>query len=207
MPLPRIIGPNKEGLVPTNRFLQMVILCLLVLILPLIAAGQTAVCPNTQWHLQNPEFSPYPLRSVWGISSSSIYAVGSNGLILHYDGQAWNRMDSPTARTLTSVWGSTDNNVYAVGDDGTVLRFNGLEWRKLPGSSTYSTFDFNYVRGGGGKVYFIGRGDIFSASQTTYGRVYETECGMLVSSPCEWVSSIWVSPAGNYWALMLTLTQ
>ncbi len=200
MPLPRIIGPNKEGLVPTNRFLHIAIVCLLVLVLPLIAAGQTAVCPNTQWQLQNPELSPYPLLSIWGISSTSIYAVGYNGVIVHYDGLSWSRMDSPTSKKLSSVWGSSDNNVYAVGDDGTVLRFDGLEWRHLTGSNTYSTFDFRSLHGGGGRVYFLGRHDIFRAGQTSYWRTYETECGILVSSPCEWITSIWVSPSGNYWA-------
>jgi hypothetical protein len=36
------------------------------------------------------------LMSVWGTSSNDVYAVGSNGTILHYDGTAWSQMASGT---------------------------------------------------------------------------------------------------------------
>jgi hypothetical protein len=72
MPLPRISGPTREGLMPTNRiFLWLFVL--LVLLLPQTAHEQNAVCPNTQWRIQNPDFGLYSLSSAGVVSDIGIY--------------------------------------------------------------------------------------------------------------------------------------
>jgi hypothetical protein len=65
------------------------------------------------------------LRGIWGSSGSDIWAVGGNGLILHYDGATWSQVSSPTSKVLHDVWGSSAGNVWAVGMGGTVIRFYG----------------------------------------------------------------------------------
>jgi hypothetical protein len=73
------------------------------------------------------------LHSVWGVSSTNVFAVGAGGRIVRFNGTAWAAMTSPTNRTLRRVSGSGANNVWAVGDS-TVLRFDGTQWTVAPDS-------------------------------------------------------------------------
>ncbi len=68
------------------------------------------------------------LGGLWGSSTSDVYAVGSGGTILHFDGVAWSPVPSGTTRNLHAVWGSSAGNVYAVGAAGTVVHFDGSAW-------------------------------------------------------------------------------
>jgi hypothetical protein len=60
---------------------------------------------------------------VWGTSSRDYFAVGEGGVIIHYDGEQWTTMTSPTSNYLYGVWGTSSANVYAVGDNGTILHY------------------------------------------------------------------------------------
>ena len=71
------------------------------------------------------------LYDVWGSGSDDVFAVGSSGTILHYDGLGWASMSSGTNDDLQSVWGSGSHSVYAVGDNGTVLHYDGSSWSRL----------------------------------------------------------------------------
>ena len=61
------------------------------------------------------------LYGVWGTSATNVYAVGTDGTILRYDGTSWAAMTSGTTQELRAVWGTSAANVYAVGVGGTVL--------------------------------------------------------------------------------------
>lgn len=57
------------------------------------------------------------LFAVWGVSANDIWAVGNNGVLVHYDGTMWR--PSPQSETLTNnilygVWGSAANDFWAV---------------------------------------------------------------------------------------------
>ncbi len=75
---------------------------------------------------------PQPQNSIicgiWGFSASDIFAVGDNGLIVHFDGVKWTMMSSPTTKHLHGVWGTSHGNVYAVGADCTIIHYNGAAW-------------------------------------------------------------------------------
>ncbi|NLY14312.1 MAG: glycosyl hydrolase [Gammaproteobacteria bacterium] len=73
-----------------------------------------------------------PLFAMDGNSQGQAWAVGDNGLILHFDGQNWQQEDSPSQVNLRAVLCSSDNNVYAAGAEGTVLmRDNQGQWVNL----------------------------------------------------------------------------
>ncbi len=57
------------------------------------------------------------LHTVYGFTSTDVYAVGERGLILHYDGSAWTKIESGTNATLTGVWGASGDDVWIVGGD------------------------------------------------------------------------------------------
>ena len=61
------------------------------------------------------------LRDLRGVAEGSFFAVGDNGVILHGDGNAWRKLDSPFPGTLLGIWGGTNRPLYAVGADGAIL--------------------------------------------------------------------------------------
>lgn len=67
---------------------------------------------------------------VWGTASDDVWIVGEGGLIAHFNGTAWRRVESGTTRTLFTVHGSSAAEVYAVGGfgSGTLLAFDGARW-------------------------------------------------------------------------------
>lgn len=78
------------------------------------------------------------LRSVWGSSGTDVFAVGDDGVVLHYNGSVWAVMTSGTSDAFYGVWGSSANNVYAVGLFGTILRYNGSSWSAVDPSGSIS---------------------------------------------------------------------
>ncbi len=56
------------------------------------------------------------VNKLWGTSSSDIYGVGYNGMITHYNGSSWQKIESGTTTTLNDIWGYYDqaNNNLSV---------------------------------------------------------------------------------------------
>jgi|GEM_PF-765534 len=68
------------------------------------------------------------LTGIWVNAPADIFAVGTDGTILHYDGTAWHPMTSGVTESLYAVWGTSGSDVYAVGTNGTILHYNGISW-------------------------------------------------------------------------------
>jgi hypothetical protein len=87
------------------------------------------------------------VQKLWASSPNNIYGVGGAGIIVHYDGQCWERMESGTELGLTDIWGVSENEIYAVGLHygqalGVVLKNNGQYWEKMiEGAVPGSGFD------------------------------------------------------------------
>jgi hypothetical protein len=80
----------------------------------LLALGPTDVqAQDGDWEWQNPLPQGNHLYAVWGSSGSDVFAVGTGGTILHYDGADWSPMDSGTTHGLEGVWGSGGGDVFA----------------------------------------------------------------------------------------------
>lgn len=92
------------------------------------------------------------LKNVWGFSSNDVYAVGSDGIIVHYNGSAWTKMTSNTTRNLLAIWGSSAINVLAVGDDGTIYQYNGTNWLNR---GTDTPYNLNAIWGASESDIFI----------------------------------------------------
>jgi len=77
------------------------------------AVGGDAERHGVLWHFEAGQWSvvdlsavlvgddPSTLYKVWGTSGTDVYAVGETGVILHYNGSSWSRIDDPTINTLT----------------------------------------------------------------------------------------------------------
>ncbi|MBM4353085.1 MAG: hypothetical protein FJ109_04700 [Deltaproteobacteria bacterium] len=70
------------------------------------------------------------LWSIWGVDEDSIYAVGNEGVVLHWDGVSWQPHGGDTKGNIYGVGGSSAKDVVLVGGEGLVMRSNGGPWKK-----------------------------------------------------------------------------
>jgi hypothetical protein len=68
------------------------------------------------------------LRAVWGSGRSDVWAVGSGGTILHFDGRAWDLSPSGMSENFSGIAGAGPSDVWVTSEDGTILHWNGRRW-------------------------------------------------------------------------------
>jgi len=66
-----------------------------------------------------------------GRNAHDIFAVGSEGMIAHFNGASWKIMNSGVTDTLRAISGSV-----AVGDNGAVTRWDGSQWKAEDSGTT-----------------------------------------------------------------------
>lgn len=71
------------------------------------------------------------ILAISGTSDKDAWAVGEDGLILQWQGMAWENHTGATDKTLNAVWSGGPYNVWAVGEEGTVVHWNGDQWEVL----------------------------------------------------------------------------
>ena len=67
-----------------------------------------------------PGDEPSTLYKVWGTAADDVYAVGQTGLVLHFDGMHWSRVDSGIAIDLFTIHGGGPL-IAAVGGSGALI--------------------------------------------------------------------------------------
>lgn len=90
---------------------------------------------------------PESLRAVRGRAIDDVWAVGSDELIVHFDGTHWTRVhggaDAGAAggasSLLVDVWPLAADDVWAVTGGMQFLHYDGTAWTKLPDSPGAST--------------------------------------------------------------------
>jgi hypothetical protein len=95
------------------------------------------------WQLVFEELEP-SLMSVSGSAADDVWAVGadardgSGALVLHYDGERWQRMSTGVEADLWWVHVMARDSVWMAGAKGTILHYDGDTFTKLatPGSGT-----------------------------------------------------------------------
>ena len=70
------------------------------------------------------------LFKVWGQNSESLYFVGANGVLLHWNGESIQQISVEIGDDLVAVWGN-EEDVIAVGGRirGVILHSDGNEWQ------------------------------------------------------------------------------
>ncbi len=103
-----------------------------------VADASTVSCESVDWcTVPTPMSARWSFTSVWGTSKSDVWAVGSGGTILHYDGTAWTATQSEHLDTFHDVWGSGPNDVWAVSSSRLILHSTGVSngaitWTSAP---------------------------------------------------------------------------
>ncbi len=129
-----------------------IILAIVGFVIALIMVMPTAVVADSEntWGLMESGVHS-ALLGVWGASGTDIFAVGRQGVILHYDGSSWTEMESDVSRDLLSVWGSSDNDVFAGGYSGIILHYDGNSWTEM---ECDVSDDFHSIWGSSGNDVF-----------------------------------------------------
>ncbi|MGH1362266.1 MAG: hypothetical protein ACRBF0_01840 [Calditrichia bacterium] len=69
--------------------------------------------------------------SIWGDTSERIFAVGSGGLLLSFDGSSWTRHPRAGSASLLDVYGKTSGDVWACGYSTNPGRQKRLLFRQI----------------------------------------------------------------------------
>jgi hypothetical protein len=108
-------------------------------------SGALVACPTDpepvdSWELVHQGLSG-ALLSVWGTSSTDVWAVGGDTLdgsgptVIHFDGETWSRHQTPQAQgNLWWVFGFDGGPIYMGGEGGVILQYN-------PQDATYTLMD------------------------------------------------------------------
>ncbi len=128
---------------------------------------------TTLW-TEEPPPSPLNFQSVFGFSGSEVWAAGTKGTVIRYNGSTWNDISPPLQvagnNTLTGIWGSSPTAMHVVGVGGTAARFSGAvgtgAWAKMdPGVTTNLNGVYGYMTT---SVYAVGsKGEVLSNDGTS----------------------------------------
>jgi len=88
------------------------------------------------------------LEAVSGFSAADLYAVGWEGQILRFDGNAWHVCPSPTNLILSSVLCAPTGEVWAAGQMGTIVCGRVDEWRVIDSDTTDSIWSLSWYADG-----------------------------------------------------------
>lgn len=106
---------------------------------PAVPCEQARLCP-----VATPVSERFALTSVWGTSATDVWAVGSGGTVVHFDGRAWASVPVDTTYTLHTVTGSM-RDVWLVSTADTVFHATGwrsgmtaADWEKTPADTSFN---------------------------------------------------------------------
>lgn len=81
--------------------------------------------------IKDPRAVGVSLNDIDGLSDNDIYTVGDRGVIYHFDGAGWEKLESPTNCNLERVLCSSSDEIYITGGLGTLLRGNKNGWKVI----------------------------------------------------------------------------
>jgi hypothetical protein len=98
---------------------------------------------------------------VWGLTSDNVYAVGTHGAIVHWDGTRWRRQHSGTGESFSVVHGNGTGDIYVGGTNGMLLHYDGIAWTRMTTATDVTAIDASQGRvvlaGLGGSVEIVDR--------------------------------------------------
>lgn len=86
-------------------------------------------CTPDGWCIETPILTRPPpvFTSVWGTSSTDVWAANYNGMsFIHWDGTAWTEASAMAPRGRIRMWGSESMGIWAIGDE--VFHWDGSAW-------------------------------------------------------------------------------
>ena len=155
------------------------------------------------WAEDTPIPTTQHLRDVWGASADDIWAVGLTGVLNHWNGVEWTKIDGPTGSGLESIWGRSADEIYASGANGTIVKWNGEVWQVI---ASQTDKDLRGVFGfPGGDVWAVGklgtimrRGELAWASVIIDPKVYDDGTEEYYTTHLQ---GVWGAAPDDVWAV------
>lgn len=98
------------------------------------SSSLTGICIDTGWCWQRPRPQGNVLYDLWAGAEDDVWAVGTGGTIIHWDGQTWTSRAVPSVHDdFYTVWGF-GGEVW-VGGEGSTYHFKDNAWKKESGTS------------------------------------------------------------------------
>ncbi|THB79738.1 MAG: hypothetical protein D3926_10100 [Desulfobacteraceae bacterium] len=124
---------------------------------------------------------------LWGFAANDIYAVGSSGLVSHYNGSSWTDTTIANAGYLYAAWGPDPDNIWVVGNSG-AWQNQGSGWQLISDQFGFYLYD----------VYGTSANDLFMGGNSPEVIHWNTQSRSLYS-PLARVSGIWAASRSQYW--------
>jgi hypothetical protein len=126
-------------------------------------------------------------HSMWGMSSTDMYAVGDGGTILHFDGSTWTKMQSGTTKDIAEIWGTSDANIWGSGwnehtGSVVILHYDGAAWKTIDLTQVGNNIGYNPIIG------------VWTCDSTGHHKCYA--CGSFLYRNSD-VSNTWVTDSGK----------
>lgn len=166
------------------------------------AATDGALCSSDNWCVENPLPNGHSithgndLTSGWGVTPTDVWAIGTAGTVMHWDGTEWSWRIPIGSRELRAIWGAGADDIWAVGSRGDIFHWIGTEWSSIPAPTTA---DLNAVWG-------VGPADVWAVGYETTIIHWDGNAWTSVSvvPPLETqiaLNGIWGSGSTDFWAV------
>jgi len=100
---------------------------------------QSYIHSSTLWAAKDTGLD-WILHSVYGFAEDDVFAVGTEGTIVYWNGTDWDPIDTGITSlreyNLHSVWGTSATDLFVVGEFGTILYWDGVTWSQMTSGVT-----------------------------------------------------------------------
>jgi hypothetical protein len=179
-----------------NLAFATLFLCLLVTAGMNVKIGVHAV--KQSFEPMSFDWTDADLRSVFMLNASDGWTVGQGGTILHWNGAAWETVESPTESLLVSIHMVNSTDGWAVGDGGVIIHWDGTAWSEVASP----TLDTLYG------VYMVNANDGWAVGGMPGGspsaviiRWNGTAWSKVTSPTSNWLRSVFMVNSTDGWAV------
>jgi len=153
----------------------------ILLVAVVLAAGllNLAGCSKSEdsvnFPVQPPD-NPYPwFFDVYGTGANDVWVAGNAGVMYHYDGTAWTRVEMGTDKAITALWGAGDGSLYACGYGGRIWRNQGGTWSSMNSGTSKDLLGLGSY---GSAIHAVGREGVILRNS---GGSWSTQPGFAVT--------------------------
>lgn len=161
--------------------------------------------PEYSWHVVTENYDDYVFLSAHGDITSNLYVVGGGlgatkndvpigGIVLHYNGETWQKLPMEFSNSLWWVWGSPDGTFFFVGENGSIYRHSNNRTIPMVSGTDLNLYgiwgtDSNNIWAVGGTDF---QGNIIHYDGNTWIKQHDTNGIMF---------KIWGTNSNNIWAV------
>jgi len=85
---------------------------------------------NKKWRLHSSSFLLKNAAKLSSLDNGEMWACGTDGIIIHYDGTAWKKINSPTHEDLNNIMMLSKSEGWITGTNGKILRYAPMADKK-----------------------------------------------------------------------------